>query len=390
MANEKYLDNSNYDFYSINLGKIKPFTSSKIIEKKIYANLEKLHPCFSDFSTFDYVIKSEGSNSVAKVVVIDSLLLVEYKNSHNTSYIKIEELKNKKCFLPKKQKQIKKAFCISCICFVILFLAFTFINKYEKQKMALENIPQIVEKEEEKQVFDIVDFIEVCLPIFSNSKIKVSYFEYNGTNNPQITLYTSGIQREEIENQILSQNENLKLNFSSTTYSEKTPQLSFSVNCDKQLIKTASFCDIQSSFIQIRNSIFSVKGLPVSEEIETRQYQCIIPYNGLNTFFADLLKIQNEQKIRFEKLIFDYNQDIGNVNCIIVLDKLKCEEIIDFSNFLLVFKKPLEKTKVNEIAPKKEVEITDDKVLIGKMPSADGSVILYYRTSDGKIVYEKE
>ena len=51
---------------------------------------------------------------------------------------------------------------------------------------------------------------------------------------------------------------------------------------------------------------------------------------------------------------------------------------------------PLEKTKVNEIAPKKEVEITDDKVLIGKMPSADGSVILYYRTSDGKIVYEKE
>ena len=51
MGKEKYLDNSNYDFYSINLGKIKPFTSSKIIEKKIYANLEKLHPCFSDFST---------------------------------------------------------------------------------------------------------------------------------------------------------------------------------------------------------------------------------------------------------------------------------------------------------------------------------------------------
>ena len=26
MGKEKYLDNSNYDFYSINLGKIKPFT----------------------------------------------------------------------------------------------------------------------------------------------------------------------------------------------------------------------------------------------------------------------------------------------------------------------------------------------------------------------------
>ena len=65
-------------------------------------------------------------------------------------------------------------------------------------------------------------------------------------------------------------------------------------------------------------------------------------------------------------------------------------DIIDFSNLLSIFKKPLEKQKINEIAPKKEVEITDDKVLVGKMPSADGSVILYYRTSDGKIVYEKE
>lgn len=390
MGKEKYLDNSNYDFYAINLGALKPFTSSKVIEKKIFANLEKLHPCFSDFSTFDYVIKSEGSNSVAKVVVIDTLLLVEYKNSHNTSYIKIEELKNKKCFLPKKQKQIKKVFCISCICFVILLLAFTFINKYEKQKMALENIPQIVEKEEEKQVFDIVDFIEVCLPIFSDSKIKVSYFEYNGTNNPQITLNTSGIQREEIEKQILSQNENLKLNFSSTTYSDKTPQLSFSINCDKQPIKTASFCDIQSSFILIRNAVFEVNGLPVSEELETRQLQCIIPYVGLKVFFDNLIKIQEEEKIKFEKLIFDYNQEVGNLNCVIVLDKLKADEIIDFSNLLSIFKKPLEQQKINEIAPKKEVEITDDKVLVGKMPSADGSVILYYRTSDGKIVYEKE
>ena len=256
--------------------------------------------------------------------------------------------------------------------------------------MALENIPQIVEKEEEKQVFDIVDFIEVCLPIFSDSKIKVSYFEYNGTNNPQITLHTSGIQREEIENQILSVHKDAKLGFSSTTYSDKTPQLSFSINCDKQPIKTASFCDIQSSFVLIRNAVFELNGLPVSEEIETRQFQCIIPYGGLKVFFDNLIEIQEKEKIKFEKLIFDYNQDVGNLNCVIVLDKLKVDEIIDFSNLLSIFKKPLEKIIVNEIAPKKEVEITDDKVLVGKMPSADGSVILYYRTSDGKIVYEKE
>ena len=239
-------------------------------------------------------------------------------------------------------------------------------------------------------VFDITDFMEKCLPIFFDDKIKVSYFEYNCVSNPQITLNTSGIQREEIEKQILGQNENLKLHFSSTTYSDKTPQLSFSVNCDKQLIKTASFCDIQSSFILIRNAVFEVNGLPVSEEIETRQFQCIIPYGGLKLFFDNLIKIQEEEKIKFEKLIFDYNQEVGNLNCVIVLDKLKADEIIDFSNLLSIFKKP-PVTKQDSIkVPTVEKIEKDDRVLVGKMPSADGSIILYYRTSDGKIIYEKE
>ena len=390
MGKEKYLDNSNYDFYAINLGKIKPFTSSKIIEKKIYANLEKLHPCFSDFSTFDYVITQQKQNIIAKVVVIDTLFLIEYKNSHKVSFVNVSELKNKKCFISEKEKKQRKITFAAIFILLAVSCFFMVFNAYKTKKQILENIPVLIETPEEKIVFDITDFIEKCLPIFFDEKIKVSYFEYICVSNPQITLNTSGIQREEIEKQILSQNENLKLNFSSTTYSDKTPQLSFSINCDKQPIKTASFCDIQSSFILIRNAVFEVNGLPVSEEIETRQFQCIIPYGGLKVFFDNLIKIQEEEKIKFEKLIFDYNQEVGNLNCVIVLDKLKADETIDFSNLLSIFKKPLEQQKINEIAPKKEVEITDDKVLVGKMPSADGSEILYYRTSDGKIVYEKE
>ena len=58
MANEKYLDNSNYDFYSINLGKIKPFTSSKIIEKKKAKNADDREN-FVSCSCFDADFISE-------------------------------------------------------------------------------------------------------------------------------------------------------------------------------------------------------------------------------------------------------------------------------------------------------------------------------------------
>ena len=122
MNYKKYFDKSDYDLYSIDLGKIRPFTSSKVIEKKIFSTLEKLHPCFSDYCTFDYVLKQKKLNTIAKVVVIDSMLLIEYKNKHNTSFIRIKEFQNKKCFLPKKQKQLKIAFYSSFIIFIFVSL----------------------------------------------------------------------------------------------------------------------------------------------------------------------------------------------------------------------------------------------------------------------------
>lgn len=391
MTYKKYLDKEDYDLYTIDLGKLKPFTSSKLIEKKIYASLEKLHPCFSDYCTFDYVLKSEKIKTIAKVIVIDSMFLIEYKNSYNTAFIRIAEFKNKKLFLSNKQKKLKKAFIFFSITLFLFAFIFLTIKNFITQKKALENIPRIVEHTEKRQNFDISDFIYSCMPLFTNPTIKVSYFEYIVSSLPQITLHTNGIQREEIEENFLGSNKDIKLNFSATTYSDKTPNLSVTVNCDKQPIKNAAFCDIQKSFIEIRNSIFSVNGLPISEAIETRQYQCIIPYNGLQNFFKDLLQIQEDQKIKFEKLVFDYNQEIGNLNCIIVLDKLKSEETIDFSIFTSVFKKPIEKPKQKIVSQKKqETTMKDDKVLVGKMPAADGSVILYYRTTEGKIIYEKE
>ena len=46
MNYEKYLNKNDYDFYSIDLGKIPPFTSSKIIEKKNICKSRKISSLF--------------------------------------------------------------------------------------------------------------------------------------------------------------------------------------------------------------------------------------------------------------------------------------------------------------------------------------------------------
>lgn len=46
MNNKKYLDKNDYDFYTIDLGKIPPFTSSKAIEKNYLQIWKNYIPAF--------------------------------------------------------------------------------------------------------------------------------------------------------------------------------------------------------------------------------------------------------------------------------------------------------------------------------------------------------
>jgi len=67
--------------------------------------------------------------------------------------------------------------------------------------------------------------------------------------------------------------------------------------------------------------LLDIDGLPVSEQYEIRQFQCIIPYKSFPAFLAELEDIQENVKAKFQKCIFDYNCDVGIINCIIVLSK---------------------------------------------------------------------
>ena len=59
---------------------------------------------------------------------------------------------------------------------------------------------------------------------------------------------------------------------------------------------------------------------------------------------------------------------------------------------VVIFKAPVVKSvpKPKVTTPVEKKPVDTGRTLVGKMPSADGGVILYYRTADGKIEYEKE
>lgn len=120
-------------------------------------------------------------------------------------------------------------------------------------------------------------------------------------------------------------------------------------------------------------------------------------------------------KAGFQRFVFDYSKETGSFNCVIVLDRMKGESVIPLGKLFGVFKAPPvpEKKEVVQQLPKKPVVPVQEKtepaaepdesvqetpvavvdpswVLIGKMPSPDGRIVFYYRTKEGKIVYEWE
>ena len=120
-------------------------------------------------------------------------------------------------------------------------------------------------------------------------------------------------------------------------------------------------------------------------------------------------------KAGFQRFVFDYSKEIGSFNCVIVLDRMKGEAVIPLEKLFGVFKAPPvpEKKEVVQPLPKKPVVPVQEKtepaaepdesvqetpvavvdsswVPVGRMPGPNGRTVIYYRTKEGKIVYEWE
>lgn len=390
MESEKKLRKDEYDIYSISLGKLPFFCSQKKIKQRLRLELEKIHPCFSEQCCFDYVLKREKGCTVARIIVADSLFIAKTLGL-SANYLLAPEFGRKKLFLTEKASRLRKMAVWGAVLIVLAAVSAVMLPSLFRKDAETVAVP-VAEVVEEQKVYDISVFLSDTLPGLISDDLNISYFEYSSDRGTQIMIHESGVQREVIDASIHVGHDDVSVTYSSTTYQEKIPYLTFTVDCDKQIMKTASFSDVQSCITAIRNAVFASDGLPVSEQYDIRQFHCIIPYKSFEGFLGELEKIQDEQKAKFQKFIFDYDRDLGNINCIITLDQFKCEEPVRMSLLSGIFKAPVEKVaqKPKQTTTVEKKAVDANRTLIGKMPSADGGTLLYYRTSDGKIVYERE
>ena len=413
MKRDNRLSPDEYDVYEIPLRHHRFFGPEQKTRQEIRTALEKLHPCFTEQCTFDFCIRHGKDGTYASVIVMDTLLLTEYRSSSNSNCLFADEFGRKRLFVPESTKRLRKIFCYSLLAlFVVVSLFFLIrwrITENNKKPVVVRTVPVQIKQDRR----DVTYILSNILDVFCEPESDISYFEYSEDKKPQITIRTSGLQREQIENSVNEVSSGLPMTFSATTYRDKTPYLTVVFGCDSQELKTASFLDVTASVAAIRNAVISAEGLPVSEDCELRQYQCVIPYVRFERFLDMLENVQSEMNVKIQKIIFDYTREIGSFNCTIVLDRMKGETIMPFKKLTAMFKAPpvpvkketVQKTIVKQEAPgytnKQEIEPQEEQiqekdssfdidpswVLIGKMPSPDGNIVFYYRTREGKIVY---
>lgn len=419
MSRDNYISSDDYDIYEIPLDRYSFFDCGRKTEQKVRSSLEKLHPCFTEQCAFDFYVMHRKSGTYAVAVVMDAVQLAEYRSSGKNNYICVREFGDRKLFVPESTKKFRKIFCYSlfalCIAVSLFFHVRWRITENSQKQVVVRPVPVQIKQDRR----DVTYVLSNVLGVFYEPESDVSYFEYSEDKKPQITIRTSGLQRERIENTVNEISSGMPMTFSATSYRDRTPYLTVVFACDSQELKTASFLDVPSSVAEIRNAVISADGLPVSEDCELRQYQCVIPYISFERFLDMLENVQAEMNVKIQKISFDYIREIGSFNCTLVLDKMKGETIVPLKKLAAMFKAPpvpaqketvkkppvvvpevpvaieepeieVQEEGVDTVQEVPEIIIDPSWVLIGKMPSPDGRIVFYYRTREGKIVYEWE
>lgn len=390
-----FLKDFEYDLYSFTLDDIPFFYTGKSIKQKCYSVLERLHPCFTEQSVFDIVYSrknaKKGSVTVT-AVVIDSLILADYRNCQNAQSLYIHKLKGKRLFVSERQLLLERVICFLLPCLILFLGMFLFIRAVSITADVEE--PSVVLQETDSKRYTYKTFLDEALPKFlEQSSFDPVFLSYSTASSvPELTLQQNGLYQEQIEQYLYTGSGVPEMAFTSTTFKDGIPNLTVIMKFDSEQEKTISFSDREAVIIALRSAVSESKGLPVSENGGTGDMQCIIPYSGFQTFLLNLSEICREQTATFSKFILDYSRDSGSINCILTVDRLKTENPVDYTVLGSFFQKPIIKkpavtdTKQETTAPSAKATRT----LIGKMPSVDGSYIYYYRTEEGKIEYERE
>lgn len=414
-------------------------------DRFIFKELEKLHPCFSDDCCFDSKIVFKKRNFFANVLVMDKLKFSEYRCENLGASLRLEENEKVKVFCERKKwiwcaAVLFALFCAICVIWNVKWhnRALDAANSGASGDVSTWNVLEDASTQVGAQRLSsgagegteaelagvgvvCTEFVEkvFLLDGVISSFLWECDFAFGGTREnvlrvedayEKLNLMVEGIFPESLSF------EKTEILINAIKYENNRPKLN--VSCSEKVIpfeiENVSKKDFMQSVSNMRT--FLLKNCVILEEgKDSCFYRVQVNFNNCSDFFIGIADVVEREKLAISRLqinksdFFDVQFEIVKNKKMEVFEEKESFNLFRFVGenafvFLgkdffedLALKKKLDdsvggslKKKDEKTSEKKDVVKKKNYKQIGKVMNEDGSVIVYYKTELGKIVFEVE
>ncbi len=381
---------NDYELYTIpikfrNLGRnCRPF---------IARELEKKHPCFSDRCTFDSRIHFGKKGLFAKVAVMDSLKLAQYKkNTHGT--VRLEGLKHTEFFTDVGKKILYAAgIAVFCLAGAVFFV--THSKGANKTGSARSDGLELTAAGDALQAAPQIDSVfSQLLEGISNAGGSVSRFVFTrnlyGQDNSSFVLNVtvSNCYPEDLflEESVLQAS---SIELSPVSYSAGIPQFTYGLTCYGNFNDgEAETAFTAQDFKDLRLCVMESGGKIFNEDFAAKEISFTADGENFVQVFSALGKCLDEMKIVPAVMNLEFAEE--NVSCTLnflsgTWGRSAMEQLVRNKNAFFRNAK-LNAGNRNHAAKKSlEQKSASSFDVVGKIVTKDGKEIVYYRCSDGSV-----
>ena len=369
---KKIIQKKDYELYTIAL----PFDfKKKRRDSFITRELEKLHPCYSDSTCFDYTLSFSKGKLLANVVVMDSVKLAEYKNKGRCR-LELDEIKRRYVF-----KETK-----SPLLLLLLVTSLVSISFFSVRAFALPNSDssKSLSSQENLTLFEEtytspVEAAKVLFKILDSKKAKVESYSFDLKSSAQNFSIVNCLP-EDFDCQEVNNLSATTLSFSPVSYKGAS---SF---CNLEVFSAASkdtlaFEKLNSDCMKkIRRQLDLHCVKKISDDANTGAFSFEIKRESVKNLFSSLDSLFKEDKVSVGKIEISF--DANRAICSLTLSSVPPEEEESILQVL---------SSVDTVFPQKErksyakAEEKKSFEKIGMIKTSDGKSISYYKTLEGKI-----
>ncbi|MBP5695110.1 MAG: hypothetical protein J6X11_00510 [Treponema sp.] len=400
---KEYVKKDDYELYSFPM----PFLLKRSRRKNYIAKkLEQLHPCFSDNCCYDAKYRLKKGKLMASVAVMDKVKLAEYRSGGRKHIpLKFGDGNRLEFFNSEKILNISLTFAIAALAGILLAshaIHTKTKSNTERQQQARQAV--IAETEEntafDKAIHHNIEQSYMVLDDFLQSARKTggsiqncSLIFLQDQNADQAYKMTFSM-KECFPQDFLANSEDTpdrQSIFSAVSYANSKPEFSASLYGKASKVIKLKQNLSKSQIDDIRLSIWNCNGILLTDFSDEGIVEFLIQNTSIKKLLENLKNICNEHSI-FPAAVEIEAEKFNSRMKIIFAEEIKvedCNPLALINKYSDVF---LEKDLPKAKAPRKKAltQNHQSKECFGKIRQKDGSVLVFYKNSQGKITGEKE